>query len=192
MEKVLSYREFVSGLPAEGKCFLLLYRGGSEQSACACKNVGKVAEGNDKIRFFSADVNEVRDIHSHYGFDSVPSLLVFDDGRLTGVVKGCHDSSYYLALIQNSLYRPDTESGNKPARTVTVYSTPACSWCNTLKAWLNKNGIQYTDIDVSRDQAGAEAMVRRSGQQGVPQTDIDGQIVVGFDQPRLKELLKIQ
>jgi glutaredoxin-like YruB-family protein len=74
---------------------------------------------------------------------------------------------------------------------VTVYSTPTCSWCNTLKAWLQKNNIRYSDVDVSRDQNAAEALVRRTGQQGVPQTDINGQIVVGFNQQRLKELLEI-
>jgi glutaredoxin len=47
-------------------------------------------------------------------------------------------------------------------------------------------------VDISQNQDAAEALVRRSGQQGVPQTDINGQIVVGFDQPRLKELLEIQ
>jgi len=47
-------------------------------------------------------------------------------------------------------------------------------------------------VDVSREQNAAEVLVRRSGQQGVPQTDINGQIVVGFNQQRLKELLEIQ
>jgi glutaredoxin-like YruB-family protein len=72
-----------------------------------------------------------------------------------------------------------------------VYSTPTCSWCNTLKTWLRKNNIPFTDVDVSRDQRAAEELTRRTGQQGVPQTEINGQIVVGFNQPRLKELLEL-
>jgi glutaredoxin-like YruB-family protein len=146
----------------------------------------------DNVRIFSADVNIVKDIHKVYGIDSVPSLLVFDAGRLSNIIKGCHDSSYFRALIQNNLFRTEATAGEKPVKRVTVYSTPTCSWCNTLKSWLKKNNIVFTDVDVSADQSAAEALVRRSGQQGVPQTDINGQIVVGFNQQRLKELLEIQ
>jgi len=192
MESVLSYIEFISKISDADKSFLLLYKEGSEQSSCALKNVIKASGESEKAKFFSADVNVVRDIHKLYGVESVPSLLVFADGRLTNIIKGCHDSSYYKALTQNILFRPEETSVRKSAKNVTVYSTPTCSWCNTLKAWLRKNNIPFTDIDVSRDQNAAEALVRRSGQQGVPQTDINGQIVVGFYQPRLKELLEIQ
>lgn len=192
METVASYTEFVSRIEKSAKAVLLLYRKGSDQSTCAYRNLEEAAAGNELIRFYTADVNVVKDIHGPYGVDSVPSLLVFDDGKLTSIVKGCQEASFYKAMTENSLFRPSASSEGKPAKRVTVYSTPSCSWCNTLKTWLGKNNIQYTDIDVSRDQAAAEALVRRSGQQGVPQTDINGQIVVGFDQARLKQLLEIQ
>jgi glutaredoxin-like YruB-family protein len=77
-------------------------------------------------------------------------------------------------------------------KNVTVYTTPTCSWCHTLKAYLQKNSIPFTDVDVSRDYRAAGELFLRTGQQGVPQTDIDGQIVIGFNQPRLNELLEIQ
>ncbi len=192
MERVSSYLEFVTRLPREEKSLLLLYRGGSEQSYCAFRNIEKAAGEMDKVRIFTADVNNVTDIHNLYGVESVPSLLVFSGGRLMNIVKGCQDSSYYKALAQSSLFRSEQVSEKKSAKRVTVYSTPSCSWCNTLKAWLRKSNIPFTDVDISQNQDAAEALVRRSGQQGVPQTDINGQIVVGFDQPRLKELLEIQ
>jgi len=59
------------------------------------------------------------------------------------------------------------------------------------KEFLNQNNIEYTNIDVSQDQAAAQAMVNRSGQMGVPQIDIDGQIIVGFDKPAIKKALGI-
>jgi glutaredoxin-like YruB-family protein len=192
MERVSSYLEFVTRMSEAEKSFLLLYREGSDQSSCAYRNIEKAASEMGKIRIFHADVNNVRDIHGLYGVESVPSLLVFSDGRLTNIVKGCQDSSYYKALTDNKLFRAEQTKEKKSAKRVTVYSTPSCSWCNTLKAWLRKNNIAFTDVDVSRDQNAAESLVRRSGQQGVPQTDINGQIVVGFNQPRLKELLEIQ
>ena len=79
----------------------------------------------------------------------------------------------------------------KPQKNVTVYTTPTCTWCGTIKTYLRKNGIRFREVDVSVDQAAAEAMVRKSGQQGVPQTDIEGQIVVGFDKAKINRLLGI-
>ncbi|HCC70540.1 MAG TPA: NrdH-redoxin [Bacteroidales bacterium] len=73
---------------------------------------------------------------------------------------------------------------------MTVYSTPACTWCNTLRSYLKDRKINYRDIDVSVDQNAAEQMVNKSGQQGVPQIDIDGQVVVGFDKMRIDNLLE--
>ena len=46
-------------------------------------------------------------------------------------------------------------------------------------------------MDVSVDQKAAEEMVKKSGQQGVPQTEINGQIIVGFDKTRINSLLGI-
>ncbi len=192
MQSVLSYPEFVSGISECEKSFLVLYKAGSEQSSCALRSIENAVNDMDNVRIFSADVNVVKDIHKVYGIDSVPSLLVFDGGRLSNIIKGCHDSGYFRALIQNNLFRTEATAGEKPVKRVTVYSTPTCSWCNTLKSWLKKYNIAFTDVDVSTDQSAAEALVRRSGQQGVPQTEINGQIVVGFNQQRLKELLEIQ
>lgn len=187
IEKVTSHGDFIAKAGNTGKVFLMLYRGGSEQSECALNNLMDSTAGDLKV--FAADVTEVRDIHESYGITSVPSLMTFIDGRLTGIVKGCQDTGYYRAMAENNMFRVTGEGETAPARRVTVYSTPTCSWCNTLKSWLKQNGINYTDIDVSRDQRAAEDLVRRTGQQGVPQTDINGEVVVGFNQSRLKQLL---
>jgi glutaredoxin-like YruB-family protein len=93
--------------------------------------------------------------------------------------------------MESTIYQAKAKAEGKTIKQVTVYSTPTCSWCNTLKTWLRKNNIPFTDVDVSRDQRAAEELTRRTGQQGVPQTEINGQIVVGFNQPRLKELLEL-
>jgi glutaredoxin 3 len=58
-----------------------------------------------------------------------------------------------------------------------------------VKAWLSQRGVEYHTKDVSVDQAAAYEMVRKTGQQGVPVIDIDGQMVVGFDRRRLELLL---
>jgi glutaredoxin 3 len=58
-----------------------------------------------------------------------------------------------------------------------------------LKEFLSSKGIPYQDHDVSTDSIAAQEAVRLSGQNGVPITAIDGQTVVGFDQPRLEWLI---
>lgn len=75
---------------------------------------------------------------------------------------------------------------------VVVYSTPTCPWCDRLKSWLRENKIPFKDIDVSENEKAAQEMIKKSGQMGVPVTDIDGKIVVGFDVNTLKKLLKIK
>ena len=75
---------------------------------------------------------------------------------------------------------------------VKVYSTPTCPYCVTLKSFLKEKGIEFTDIDVSQSEKDLNDMVEKSGQMGVPVSDIDGQIVVGFDRDKICELLKIE
>jgi glutaredoxin 3 len=75
---------------------------------------------------------------------------------------------------------------------IKVYSTPTCPYCVTLKNFLKEKGIEFQDVDVSADAASAEEMIQKSGQMGVPVSDIDGEIVVGFDKEKICKLLKIE
>jgi glutaredoxin 3 len=75
---------------------------------------------------------------------------------------------------------------------IKVYSTPACPYCETLKEYLKQKGFDFEAIDVSQDEKSLEEMKEKSGQMGVPVADINGQVVVGFDKKKIKELLNIQ
>lgn len=75
---------------------------------------------------------------------------------------------------------------------VIVFSTPTCSWCRKLKSYLKENKIRFTDIDVSRDTKAAQDMMRKTGQQGVPQMWVNNVPVVGFDQRKIDRLLDIR
>ncbi|RJP50114.1 MAG: NrdH-redoxin [Anaerolineaceae bacterium] len=77
----------------------------------------------------------------------------------------------------------------KPQPKVIVFSTPTCSYCNMAKQYFRQKNVRFTDIDVSRDQSAARDMVRRSGQMGVPVIDIGGKIVVGFNRPKIDQML---
>ncbi len=72
---------------------------------------------------------------------------------------------------------------------VIVFSTPTCRYCNSAKKYFREKKVRFRDVDVSRDQAAAKDMQRRSGQMGVPVIDIGGRIIVGFDRPKIDRLL---
>jgi glutaredoxin len=58
-----------------------------------------------------------------------------------------------------------------------------------VKNYLRQNHIAFKEVDVGRDQRAAMDLVRRTGQQGVPQLDINGTWVVGFDKAKIDRLL---
>ena len=191
MERVISHSDFLEKTANREKSFLLLYKSGNEQSDCALHHLEEALKGEHYLPVYLADVTSVRDIHTQYGITSVPALCIFEKGSFISLIKGCQETGFYKALTDNALFQAKAGAEGKTIKRVTVYSTPVCSWCNTLKAWLRRNSISFTDVDVSRNEHAAEELVRRTGQQGVPQTDINGQIVAGFNQQRLKELLEI-
>ncbi len=89
----------------------------------------------------------------------------------------------------NKVRRERRPRKTKKQPRVLMFSTPSCSFCNKAKRYFRQKGVRFRDIDVSRDQAAARDMQRRSGQMGVPVIDIGGHIIVGFDQPKIDQLL---
>lgn len=58
------------------------------------------------------------------------------------------------------------------------------------KAYFDKLGVKYKDVDVEKDMSAAKEAVEKSGQMGVPVIDIDGTIIIGFDRPKIDTLLR--
>jgi glutaredoxin-like YruB-family protein len=76
------------------------------------------------------------------------------------------------------------------AKKVKIYSTPTCPYCKMAKDFFKEKKIKFENIDVSEDEKAGKEMVDKSGQMGVPVIEIDGKIIVGFDQEKIEELLK--
>ena len=74
---------------------------------------------------------------------------------------------------------------------VTIYSTPTCHFCHAAKEFFGEHDIAFTDYDVASDLTKRQEMIQKSGQMGVPVIDIGGELVVGFDEERLRELLHV-
>lgn len=73
----------------------------------------------------------------------------------------------------------------KQQHKIIVFSTPSCPWCARTKHYLQTLKVPFKDIDVSRDQVAAAEMVRKTGQDGVPQIWIDGRPIVGFNKNKI-------
>ncbi len=189
---ISSHKQMLQLMEKASKNYVLLYKSNSGQGECSLQNILSAAKKFEKVNVLVADVSTVRDIHTHYNITSSPSLLIFEGERFINVVKGCNDPAYYISLFEESYFHPVFKKEETKQKRVTLYSTPSCSWCNVLKNHLKASNIHFTEVDVSQNQEAAEQMVRRSGQRGVPQTDIDGQIIVGFDKNKINSLLGIQ
>lgn len=73
---------------------------------------------------------------------------------------------------------------------ILVYSTTTCPYCVMAKQWLKEKKIAFENIDVGSDQEKAKEMIDKSGQMGVPVLDIGGEIIIGFDKPKIEAALK--
>jgi len=72
---------------------------------------------------------------------------------------------------------------------VLIYTTPSCVYCKMTKEFFAKNGVTYEEKNVATDMAARQEMLEKSEQLGVPVIDVDGTIIVGFDQKNLEAAL---
>jgi glutaredoxin-like YruB-family protein len=74
-------------------------------------------------------------------------------------------------------------------KTVTIYSTPVCHFCHSAKDFFKENNIAFTEHDVAADLEKRKEMVDMTNQMGVPVIRINDDIVIGFDEGKISELL---
>ena len=77
-------------------------------------------------------------------------------------------------------------------KNVTIYSTPTCVYCNMAKNFFKANNVAYTEHNVAADMDKRKEMIDKTGQMGVPVIDVGGEIVVGFDEAKLRATLGIK
>ena len=75
---------------------------------------------------------------------------------------------------------------------ITIYSTSWCAFCHTEMQWLDKLGIPYISKDIEADKVAYDELMTKSGGNfsGVPVTDIAGDLVLGFDRPKIQDAIK--
>ena len=90
----------------------------------------------------------------------------------------------------------DRAAGVDPLKpkSLILYSSHTCPYCSMEKDWLDQKGVDYKLVYVDEDQQAAVSLVSRSGQQGVPQTEViydndDAEFIIGFDRPKLEQII---
>ena len=73
---------------------------------------------------------------------------------------------------------------------VIIYTAVWCAFCHAAKEYLNKLGVVFEERDVEKDPNFGMEAVNKSGQRGIPVLDIENNIIVGFDRPRIDAALK--
>ncbi|MCA9360202.1 glutaredoxin family protein [Candidatus Kaiserbacteria bacterium] len=81
------------------------------------------------------------------------------------------------------------ETNNEGNKSVVIYSTPVCHFCHAAKEFFAENGVEYTEHDVAADTEKRAEMIDMTGQMGVPVIKIGDDVIIGFDEPKVTELL---
>jgi glutaredoxin-like YruB-family protein len=171
---------------------VLFYTDSSVKSKEAFDILKTVKEENPEAPIYGVNASRTRDIHPVYKITTVPTVLFLKNGKISNIIHGVQDKQYYMSLLYDThTSTPASDDGRRQHRVV-VYTSPTCSWCAAVKSYLMKNQIHFREVDIAKDERAGQELIRRSGQMGVPQTDIDGRIVVGFDKAKLDNILGIR
>lgn len=75
---------------------------------------------------------------------------------------------------------------------VTIYSTPTCVYCNMAKSFFKANNVTFVEHNVASDLEKRKEMIDKTGQMGVPVIDTGKEVIIGFDEGKIRESLGIK
>lgn len=80
---------------------------------------------------------------------------------------------------------------NTSAHDITIYSTSWCGFCKMAAKYLHDKGVAFTDKNIEEDADAYKELMSKIGNnfRGVPVIDIDGQLILGFDRPKIDAAL---
>lgn len=97
--------------------------------------------------------------------------------------------AYFEKIRQKKIREWRIRMTQKTNQKITVYSTNTCPYCTMAKQYLTKKGVPFEDVNVEENQQKAHEMIQKSGQMGVPVIDINGEIIIGFNQHAIEQAL---
>ncbi|HMA62606.1 MAG TPA: glutaredoxin domain-containing protein [bacterium] len=189
MQKIESLKDLKENKKNHDFMLVVFYTPGSQKSLDTKDTLQKLEEEKEAA-ICSVDVSNVRDIHTEYNITSVPTVLVFRQGSPAELIKGKQTLTFYEKLFRK-IEIEDSEDESSASHDVTVYTTPTCQYCSAVKQYLDQKNVMYQEVDVSQDQSAAQELMNQTGQRGVPQIDIDGNFVVGYNTKEIDNLLNL-
>ncbi len=75
---------------------------------------------------------------------------------------------------------------------IIIYTASWCGFCRSEKQYFDSKNIEYIDKDIEKDLEAQKELLEKLGGnfRGVPVTDINGEIILGFDRPKIDAALK--
>ena len=168
---------------------VLFYGDFSSASKRALAALQQFSKDNGEVPVYVIDVERVKGAHKAFGVKNVPTVLSLGQGKVTQRLEGVESAQFYARIFSAAHPSHHKTGKGTVSHRVIVYSGPGCPACGTAKAYLRRRGVTFREVDIARDQHAAQSLVRRSGQMAVPQIDIDGHLVVGFDQAKIDRIL---
>jgi glutaredoxin 3 len=65
-------------------------------------------------------------------------------------------------------------------REITVYTTEPCSFCARVKGLLKARGVEFSEINLSKDPVGRMELAQRTGMMSFPQVVVGDRLLGGF------------
>ncbi len=189
LQKITNEKELLSALSPDKETIVGFFGEFSEASRKAQPAFEAFCHEQGDRPIFLVDVGVVKGLHQRFGVSNVPTVLRVKGDDVLFKISGPQSTEGYASALSSSAAPTRNAAAAKRQHNVRVYVTDTCPWCTRVKSYLRQNNVSFREVNVSHNESAAREMVRRSGQQGVPQVDIDGRMIVGFDKGRIDSLL---
>jgi len=94
------------------------------------------------------------------------------------------------AATAHASAQPAEQPPAEPDADVVMYCTPWCPACRRARLFLEQLGVDFVEVDISRDRVAAQRVRDwADGDETTPTFNVRGQIIVDFDQAKLKGAL---
>jgi glutaredoxin 3 len=76
--------------------------------------------------------------------------------------------------------------------TIKVYTNSSCPYCTRVKNFLKEHSVKFKEINISVYPQAAKELKEKTGQTGVPVILTGSHKIIGFDESKLRRILKIK
>jgi len=90
-----------------------------------------------------------------------------------------------VRIVDDAPPAPMTLATASQSISIDMYTATWCSACRAAHRWMDREGIAYHEIDVDQQRDAISALSTLNPQRTLPTFDVDGQVLVGFDQVAL-------